>query len=91
MGDGANGRDGVWAMGRDGDIVPEGLNERSQAVYCLEASAKKVHPVRVRYDGCDVPLRNCTRGWKRPNHTVPSGTVLLLNPFQPVNCLATFI
>ena len=26
-------------------FVPEGLNEGSQAVYCLESSAKKIRPV----------------------------------------------
>ena len=41
-------RDG--GMGANG-CVPEGLNERSQAIYCLGCGRKMIRPVRVRCDG----------------------------------------
>jgi hypothetical protein len=40
----------LWTGIRKG-FVPEGLNEGSLAVYCLECGKKPNRPVRVRYDG----------------------------------------
>jgi hypothetical protein len=42
-GEWANGRNGEWASGCI--CVPEGLNDRSQAIYCLELRRKRIRPV----------------------------------------------
>jgi hypothetical protein len=59
--------------------VPEGPNDRSQAIYCLESDQNGIRPVGVRCDRID---------WGRPlsagnestgfNQTVPYGTDLLV-------------
>ena len=42
----ACGRVGVWACGRGlSDTVPEGPNDRSQAIYCLEQVLSRFRPV----------------------------------------------
>jgi hypothetical protein len=73
-------------------FVPEGLNGRSQAIYCLECR-KQCRP--SRRDGLILtpglinrPDRSTPTG---PNQTVPYGTDSQLDLFQAMNCLATII
>jgi hypothetical protein len=53
---------------------------------------KKPNPFRrERYDWVDIPEPLNGDLPSKPSETVPYGTVLSLNPFQAVNCQATFI
>jgi hypothetical protein len=74
-------------------FVPERLNDRSQAIYCLGYVRYGIRPVGygvtrdsrlVKYPGSDDTV-SCT------NHTVPTGRVAGLRVFQAINCLATII
>jgi len=82
------------------DLVPEGLNDRSdstelaevQAIYCLEQVQSRNPSRRARSDPyprlISRPDRSTPTG---PNHTVPYGTVPFLHGYQAINCLATII
>jgi hypothetical protein len=70
-------------------FVPEGPNDRSQAIYCLEQVRLKIRAV-----GHGLIL---THGWlavlivarlSDPSYR-PYGTDPFLNGFQAINCLAT--
>src|SRR5260221_3989429 len=75
------------------DFVPKGLDDRSQAIYCLEYAQKRR----------TVPEGRCELGYTtysppmvertscRPNHTVPYGTGSLCGTLQAINWLATII
>jgi hypothetical protein len=58
-------------------FVPEGLNDSSQAIHCLEHVSQAARPVR---DGLILNLWSINRPDRstpiRPNHTVPYGTAL---------------
>ena len=73
-------------------FVPKGLDEGSQAIYCL--GCKKRDPSRrARYDLVEREGSSTLIGepLSRPTQTVPYGTDLFVNIFQAVNCQATFI
>jgi hypothetical protein len=74
------------------DFVPEGPDDRSQAIYCLEYAQKRR----------TVPAGRCESGYTtysppgrktscRPNHIVPYGTGSLCDTLQAINCLTTII
>jgi hypothetical protein len=72
-------------------FVPEGPNDRSQAIYCLEQVRLKIRP-----GGHGLIL---TDGWlivlivarlSDPSYR-PYGTDPFLNGFQAINCLATIV
>ena len=74
-------------------VVPEGPDDRSQAIYCLEYAEKRRTVPEGRcesgyttYSPPMVRKRSC-----RPNHTVPYGTGSLCDTLQAINCLATII
>jgi hypothetical protein len=55
--------------------VPKGLDDRSQAIYCLESVQSRIRPVGhglILTHGGLGPDRSASIG---PNHTVPYGTV----------------
>ena len=85
------GTEGSFAVLRG--FVPEGLNEGSQAVYCLECAHNKARPVGYGLiDNSEIShepgLPGCLA---RLNHTVPPGRAVTLWPFQAINCLATLV
>ena len=83
--------------------VPEGLDEGSQAIYCLEEVLSRFRPVlsaiarMATEEGHGLILTpgltnrpgHCTP--IGPNHTVSAGQVPFLHVFQAINCLATII
>jgi hypothetical protein len=74
-------------------FVPKGLNDRSQAIYCLEWVKNEVRPVGngvireslLAYYRVSHDIVRCT------NNTVPTGRAALLRISQAMNCLATII
>jgi hypothetical protein len=63
------------AEGTESAFVPEGLNDRSQAIYCLERVQLRIRPVRARSDSYPWLINRPDRGTSiGPNHTVPYGT-----------------
>jgi hypothetical protein len=72
-------------------FVPKGLNEGSQAVYCLECAGNEVRPVGYGVIVSSRLARYLDDTVTCANHTVPTGRVALLRIFQAINCLATII
>src|SRR5258707_15851174 len=69
-------------------FVPEGLNDRSQAIYCLECVQKGAPSRRDGVIGSD--RRATIRGDQSTpgkDQTVAYGTDSRLNLFQAINCL----
>jgi hypothetical protein len=79
-------------------LVPEGPNDRSQAVYCLGSVVKHEPSREGRYD----PISSGVLDWDPESlgnrrrdrlevsiHTVLTGRTAFSNAFQAVNCLAT--
>jgi hypothetical protein len=64
-------------------FVPEGLNDRSQAIYCLER-VQKGDPSRRDGVSRRYPIysRNGRSTPIGPNHTVPYGTELIFGGYQ---------
>jgi hypothetical protein len=67
-------------------FVPEGLNDSSLTVYCLEC-ARKMSP--SRRDRLICAARFSISGPANINHTVPNGTERFFYPSPAVNCQAT--
>jgi hypothetical protein len=74
-------------------FVPEGLDDRSQAIYCLVCAINEARPVGYGLIGNSRLVQHCGSGNTSTctNHTVPTGRVALLREFQAMNCLATII
>src|ERR1700757_602481 len=72
--------------------VPEGLDDRSQAIHCLECVQPKNRPVGNGMTYFPRLVR-CPRSTntRRPNHTAPYGPGHDLDRFQAMNCLVTII
>ena len=85
-------------------FVPEGLNDRSLAIYCQERAENEAHAIGNGGKGWYPEL---AREWKsrlkragrskkkhhagNPDHTVPYGTGSLCRSFLAINCQATII
>jgi hypothetical protein len=84
--------DGQARKGVSG-FVPKGLNEGSQAVYCLECADNKARPVGYGLIGNSEAFHDprLTGRLARPNHTVPPGRAVTLWAYQAINCLVTLI
>src|SRR6202043_3967399 len=62
-------------------VVPEGLNEGSQAIYCLETRPIENPSRRARSDPYPGLINRHNGGTPiGPNHTVPSGTAPVFAP-----------
>jgi hypothetical protein len=74
-----------------GFVVPKkGLNDRSQAIYCLESVQKGTRPGgTVRAPRPDVFTAQGQRTFLSIQSHRPYGTDSRLNLFQAINCLAT--
>src|SRR5258708_28029978 len=95
MGETAMGRDGEWASGCI--CVPEGLNDRSQAIYCLERRPNTAVPLGYGVMGFEErggatmasPVAHLGIPWQRSYR--PYGTDPFSTQFPAINCLATII
>jgi hypothetical protein len=85
------GTEGSFAVLRG--FVPEGQDDRSQAIYCLGCVTNEARPVGYGMIGNSRLVKCCGSGntFTWTNHTVPTGRVALLHLFQAINCLATII
>jgi|HubBroStandDraft_2_1064218.scaffolds.fasta_scaffold119561_2 hypothetical protein len=74
------------------DFVPEGLNDSSQAIYCLVSVRKRNRPVGNGMIGSDrrATIRTINQSGAR-DQTVPCRTDSRWNRFQAINCPATII
>jgi hypothetical protein len=74
-------------------FVPEGLDDRSQAIYCLGCVTNGARPVGYGVMGNSRLVKDSESGKTSTctNHTVPTGRVALLRVFHAINCLATII
>jgi hypothetical protein len=73
-------------------FVPKGLDEGSQAVYCLEMQKNRTVPLGNGMIGSEETLCDLHgESASRPTQTVPLRDGSFLNAFQAINCLATFI
>jgi hypothetical protein len=94
-----SGRNGEWARGRMGmrvpeglpGFVPEGLNDRSQAIYCLVSVQKGNRPVGHGMIGSNrrATIRTINQPWATIIPSLRDGSVS--TQFQAINCLATII
>ena len=75
------------------DFVPKGLNDRSQAIYCLGCIRNEARPVGYGMIGNGQVLHDLRLAGTlaHPDHTVPTGRGIALWAFQAINCLATII
>jgi hypothetical protein len=74
-------------------FVPEGLNDRSQAIYCLGYVRDEARPVGYGVIGDSHLVYYTASGHilSYASQTVPTGRVALLRVSQAMNCLATII
>jgi hypothetical protein len=74
-------------------FVPEELNDRSQAIYCLGCVTNGARPVGYGVIGNSPLVKHSSSGKASTctDHTVPTGRVGLLRVFQAMNCLATIV